>query len=313
MYKIQRANFEIFPDKLFSFAQFDDFLLDDTYLYLRTYGHEGHYLFDKNLSDFENMIQATIRFINSVLSAEKIKSFSENVNPSAIILPVHGFRYLGCVHKTYVFETDNTSSNLMTILTTLKLHHKLGMDFSFGCHQKTTVSRNASSTIHRLSNPTPLDADIIKDREYIAFDDHIYSGSTVANLIGTVIAKHGKCRTVMCLAANPIVKKLKLQPETLGKIRNNPLYATLENQWRDLFGFDFAGLTEVEASLLLENYVDQNINIMDEIAKYKKSEYITTYDKSLWPKLTAKETYNSLAELEMPGYGLKLINTVKRT
>ena len=130
MYKYKRADFNTFPDNLFSFAEFDDFLVDDTYLYLRTYGHEGRYIFDKGMTPFENMIQATIKFINSVLTPDKIKLFSQNVNSDAIILPVHGFRYLGCENRTYTFATDNTSSNLMTILTTIKLHHALGMEFS---------------------------------------------------------------------------------------------------------------------------------------------------------------------------------------
>lgn len=313
MHKIQRVNFNIFPNKLFAFAKFDEFLVDDTYLYLRTYGHEGKYVFDSSISPFENMIQATIRFINSVLTPERMQLFAQNVNPSAVILPVHGFHYLGCKNQVYTFETDNTSSNLMTILTTIKLHHTLGMDYSFSCRQLEKVSRNASSLIHRIANPTPFDADIVKGKEYITFDDHIHSGSTVANLLGVIAAKQGQCNTIMCLATNPIVKKLKLRQSTLDKIRTNPLYSSLESKWVDLFGFDFSGLTEVEAKLLLNNYVKKNIDVVDEIKKYDPARYVPTYDKSLWPVLSAMETYNSLSELGMPGYGIKLINTVQKT
>ena len=312
MYKINRTTYKTFPNQLFAFGTFDDFLSDDTYLYLRTYGHEGKYAGDPNLTSFENMIQATIKFVDSVLTPEKLTEFKKKMGSSAIILPVHGFKYKGLTDSNYVFETKDTSSNLMTILAAIKIHHFVGNPISFSCRQKETVTRNASSTIHRISSPTVLKADIKKNVEYIAFDDHIYSGSTVANLVGEIIKGCAKCNKIICLATNPIVKVLKLKKETLDAIKKDPLHASIEQEWKKYFGFGYDGLTEVEANLLIENFVKKKINVMSEIKEYKKQKYVPTYDKSLWPKLKETVTYNNLADLGLPNYGIKIINKIKK-
>lgn len=312
MNKIYRANYNIYPSKLYKFSSFEEFLKNDTYLYLRTYGHEGSYQFNDSLSSFENMIQATIEFVDSVLTNEKLQNFYYNINESAKILPVHGFKYLGLHNKTYIFETYDISSNLMTILSTIKIHHFLGADFCFSCKQENQVSRNASSAIHRLASPNKLTADIIKSQEYIVFDDHIYSGSTVSNLVGDVIKKGGICETIMCLATNPIVKKLKLTEESLNIIKNDYVYKSLEAEWVKLFGFSYDGLTEVEATILIDNFINKNINILDEINRHHTEKYIPTYDRSLWPILSQNETYNSLSSMGIPKYGIKIINCLDK-
>ena len=43
---------------------------------------------------------------------------------------------------------------------------------------------------------------------------------------------------------------------------------------------------------------------MSEIKEYKKQKYVPTYDKSLWPKLKETVTYNNLADLGLPNYGI---------
>jgi len=253
--QIFRISAQSFPRRLSAVTVFDEFLKDDTYLFLRTYATEGSFKHNPNRSAFENIADATVEFISSVYSTEARiqrvqKDFPELVGNDACIVPVHAYQFIEINDSEYVFKVGTAGLNLMTLIASILLLEKTNIDIDFGITQNDSNSRNASTDRHRFMCPTSFKGNVTTGKKYVVFDDHIKTGNTVANLAGHIHVGGGEVLGFYTFSCNEIaLDGLYLDEVKLMALREQ-MFAGAEGLFRREFGYGFDGLTRVEANLL---------------------------------------------------------------
>jgi hypothetical protein len=290
-------------------SSFANFLKNDTYLFLRTYNNEGHYELNESKSDFENIADATIKFLKDVFSDKSIMDNTEryikDLPKKSYIVPVHGYIFNKKKDNVYEFKKTKSGSNLISLITTIFLSEKYNINYDFNIRQSESVSRNASCDMHRFMFPTTFEGTVTKNRNYVVLDDHIKTGSTIANLVGHIHKYNSNHVGIMTLAMNEIaLKGLSLNKSNLDNL-NNKFSNHLDN-FSNLFGYDFSYLTDVEASML-SNILQENLDPFNRLSNYRKNPENGMFIKDpMFKSEPIEETLISLKELGLSSF-IKII------
>lgn len=275
------------PDYFYTIANFEEFLKDETYLFLRTHDAEGHYKFNESLSKFENISQATVSFLSRVLTFQRIQDFRADLlnsfnDPDIIIAPVHAYNYLGTEKKDFVFRLTSNGSNLMSLLSSLVFQEIANLKVDFGFNQGNKPTRNASSDLHRMSFPVSFKGAAIKNGSYIVFDDHVKTGSTIASLAGHIYKSGGCVKGYAALSKNPVVLSFKQRLETQHKLKSHPAYNGVASQWKNTFGYEIEELTDPETIVVYNLLEEHGGNLLNALNKYRSNPDGPFYPKPQW-------------------------------
>jgi len=277
---------EDLSENIYAITTFDEFLKDETYLFLRTHDAEGHYPFDKARSAFSNIAQATIDFLGRTLTPDRMNKlnvyWNENFDESTYIVPVHSYSFEQKIGTDYIFRLTGSGSNLMSILSTIAFQELAGIKIDFGFQQQDKFTRNASGDLHRLAFPVGFDGEVKKDKSYVVFDDHIKTGSTVANLAGYIHAAGGPVKGFMALSLNPIVQAFSQRQSTWEKLLTHPNFINTNEFWQNNFGFSLDCLTDPEALLLLDLLDRYKENLPAQLREYQRNPDPPFYPKPEW-------------------------------
>ena len=280
---------------MYTITDFEEFLQNETYLFLRTHDAEGHYKFNNKKSSYGNVALATVDFLQQTLTAErlrKLKEFwSENFQKdNSFLVPAHSYFYMDRSDKEIIVKLSDTGSNLMSLISSIVFEHHCSIDVDYGFRQVNKVTRNASSDLHRFSFQVGFEGNASKDVEYVVFDDHIKTGSTVSNLAGLIDNQGGIIKAFMALSANPIVVSFRQTDITWSKLSSIDDFIELNDFWQFHFGYPLEALTDTEAKLFIGLKDTMGNSIQKKILEYKDSPEAPVYPKPIWWAETIAET-----------------------
>ncbi|HEY1034024.1 MAG TPA: PLxRFG domain-containing protein [Pseudoxanthomonas sp.] len=130
------------------------------------------------------------------------------------------------------------------------LANKLGLKVDDGIVQASKVSRGGADGASRLGRQPKFAGAVAPGQEYLLLDDTLTQGGTLAQLKTHIEDAGGKVLLVSALTGKDYSRKIALSPATLGRLRDR--FGSIENWWRDTFGYGFEGFTESEAGYLLK-------------------------------------------------------------
>ena len=117
--------------------------------------------------------------------------------------------------------------------------------------QANRVSHTGSSGYHRLATPPLFAGDVIVGEDYLIVDDFVGQGGTLANIRGYIEFNGGHVIGMVALTGQRRSAIIAVATKTLQALRAK--HETLEDWWREVFGYGFALLTESEARYLLNS------------------------------------------------------------
>jgi hypothetical protein len=142
--------------------------------------------------------------------------------------------------------------NLIPDAMAHELARLLGLTVTTEILQTNTVGHTRASGYHRLVFQPTFAGDVERGRSYLAIDDHVGLGGTLANLRGHVEAEGGRVIAATTMSASRRSEILALRPETHQSLREKH-GDPLEQLWQEQFGFGLDRLTEAEAGYLLRS------------------------------------------------------------
>jgi hypothetical protein len=142
--------------------------------------------------------------------------------------------------------------NLIPDAMAHEVGRQLGLPVTTEIIQTNTVGHTRASGYHRLAFQPTFAGDVERGRTYLAVDDHVGLGGTLANLRGHVETEGGHLVAATTMSASRRSEVLALRPETLQALREKH-GEPLEQLWQDQFGFGLDRLTDAEAGYLLRS------------------------------------------------------------
>ena len=142
--------------------------------------------------------------------------------------------------------------NLIPDAMAHELARELGLPVTTEIVQTNTVGHTRANGYHRLAFQPTFAGEVTRDHEYIAVDDHVGLGGTLANLRGHIEGEGGHVIAATTMSASRRSEVLALRPETLQALRAKH-GKPLEDLWQEQFGFGLDHLTEAEAGYLLRS------------------------------------------------------------
>ena len=128
----------------------------------------------------------------------------------------------------------------------------LGLEVTTEIVQTNTVGHTRASGYHRLVHQPAFDGEVVKGGEYLAVDDPVGLGSTLANLRGYLEAQGARLIGATTMSASRQSEVLALHAETLHGLKEKHGEA-LEQLWQTALGFGLERLTEAEAGYLFRS------------------------------------------------------------
>ena len=129
------------------------------------------------------------------------------------------------------------------------LAHRLGTTVDRSIVQSEKVARSNADAMGRLANQPTFEGTIEPGRQYVLLDDTLTQGGTLAQLKTNIERQGGQVILATALTGKEYSRKLALDPQTLGKVRER--FGRIEGWWRREFGYGFDGLTQSEARTVL--------------------------------------------------------------
>lgn len=152
-------------------------------------------------------------------------------------------------HLLAVHALETEGMNAIPRIFSGILAKLLDLTLADGIIQINRVTHTGADGYHRLAFPALFGGDVGR-REYFLVDDFIGQGGTLANLRGFVESKGGSVLGATVLTGKAYSAKLKLENETLHKLRLKH-GSEFEEWWTFTFGYGFERLTESEARYLI--------------------------------------------------------------
>jgi len=150
-----------------------------------------------------------------------------------------------------VHALEQAGMNAIPRVLARQIAQHLGLALESGILQRNRVSHTKADGYHRLAFPPVFEGET-KEVNYILVDDFVGQGGTLANLRGHVETRGGKVVGALSLAGQHRSSKLRLENETLGKVREKH-GNQLEEWWISTFGYGLDRLTESEAAYLFRS------------------------------------------------------------
>jgi hypothetical protein len=148
-----------------------------------------------------------------------------------------------------VHAVESDGINCLPATFAAALGGRLRLDVEAGIVQANVVAHTGADEWQRIVRPALFDGEVEAGRDYVVLDDFVGQGGTLANLRGHVLAGGGRVIAAAALAGRKGGATLAVQPGTLTALRTR--YETIEETWRQTFGYRFDCLTEQEAQGLL--------------------------------------------------------------
>lgn len=149
-----------------------------------------------------------------------------------------------------VLAAEAAGNNRIPQAAAYVLAKKLDLKVDDGIVQASKVNRGGADGLSRLGRQPKFEGPVTPGQEYLLLDDTLTQGGTVAQLKTHIEDAGGKVLLVSALTGRDYSRKIALSPETLGRLRDR--FGSIENWWRDTFGYGFEGFTESEAAYLLK-------------------------------------------------------------
>lgn len=148
-----------------------------------------------------------------------------------------------------VHARESTGDNKIPAAAADVLARKLGADVNDHIVQAEKVGRGTGDAVHRLANQPTFTGDVQPGRDYVLLDDTLTQGGTLAQLKTHIEREGGRVVLATALTGKDYSRKLSLDPDTLGNVRDR--FGRIEGWWKRRFGYGFEGLTESEARAML--------------------------------------------------------------
>lgn len=175
--------------------------------------------------------QVALHLVNDALCTT-VRQIAAGDDP--IIQPVHAIEATG----------RNKIPHAAAKLLSIHLGHEVGCDII----QASSPKRTAMAGLERIFNRPVFSGDVEPGRAYILIDDTLTQGGTFAALEQHIVAGGGKVIGAIALTGKQYGSCLRLQEETLDKLRG--AYGDLEARFQEQTGYGFDQLTESEARYL---------------------------------------------------------------
>ena len=144
---------------------------------------------------------------------------------------------------------ESTGNNKIPTMAAEVLAKKIGGEANHEITQIDKVSRGGSDAMHRLANQPRFAGEVERGRDYILLDDTLGQGGTLAQLKTHIEREGGRVVLATALTGKDYSRKLALDPDTLGKVRER--FGRIEGWFKREFGYGYDGLTESEARTML--------------------------------------------------------------
>lgn len=131
------------------------------------------------------------------------------------------------------------------------LSQQLGWPADSGIIQTNIVGHTGADGFSRLARQAAFDGDVAAGSYYLLVDDFIGQGGTLANLRSHIIQGGGIVLGATVLTGKPHSANMALTEQTLEQLRLKH-GTSIEDWWRQQFGFRFDCLTESEARYLFK-------------------------------------------------------------
>lgn len=148
-----------------------------------------------------------------------------------------------------VVAREATGNNRIPDAAAEVLAHQLGTTVDHDLIQAEKVGRGGADAMHRLANQPTFDGPVKAGQDYVLLDDTLAQGGTLAQLKTHIERGGGRVVLATALTGKDYSRKLALDSETLGQVRER--FGRIEGWWRRHFGYGFDGLTESEARTIL--------------------------------------------------------------
>lgn len=181
---------------------------------------------------------AALRLAQDVVSSDYVQAIKDALPQGAkpVVVPV--------------LAMEATGNNRIPQAAAHVLANKLGLKVDDGIVQASKVSRGGADGASRLGRQPKFAGAVTPGQEYLLVDDTLTQGGTLAQLKTHIEDAGGKVLLVSALTGKDFSRKIALSPATLGRLRDR--FGSIENWWRDTFGYGFEGFTESEARYLLK-------------------------------------------------------------
>nr|WP_299241355.1 LPD38 domain-containing protein [uncultured Halomonas sp.] len=147
-----------------------------------------------------------------------------------------------------VLAREDAGDNRIPQAAAQVLASRLGLEVSDEAVQVQKVSRTSASALERLGRQPTFDGQV-EPGDYILIDDTLTQGGTLAQLKTHIEDQGGRVLAVTALTGKQYSRKLAIDPSIIEQVRDR--FGSIENWWRDTFGYGFEGLTQSEARTLL--------------------------------------------------------------
>lgn len=147
-----------------------------------------------------------------------------------------------------VHAVEYAGMNAIPRVMARQLAQQFDLVLESGIVQINRVTHTRADGYHRLAFPAVFDGALMI-ADYLLIDDFVGQGGTLANLRGHVESQGGKVVGAISLAGQRRSAQLRLNGETLQKLRGKH-GEQLEEWWHSAFGYGLDRLTESEAAYL---------------------------------------------------------------
>jgi hypothetical protein len=161
----------------------------------------------------------------------------------------------GIKYPVLVAPKKENGSNVLPSAAAQYISEMLDLEFDTGVIQLPGGKRKEARSLNRLFNFPRFAGEVRRGRHYIAFDDMIGTGATLAEIRSYILKNGGKYAFSCCLAsASGEDHLINNTPEQVSRIINS-LGQTLSDWFEKKAGTGLQTLTRVESFLLIDEKI----------------------------------------------------------
>lgn len=141
--------------------------------------------------------------------------------------------------------------NVLPAVLAQALHLLLGWELDLELVQANIVDHTGSVGFPHLAHQAVFDGKVQAGRSYVLVDDFVVQGGTLANLRGHILHQGGRVLAATVLTGNPSAAQLAPGRALIDELGGK--HGSIEQWWKDSFGYGFDCLTAAEAGFLATN------------------------------------------------------------
>lgn len=231
----------------------------------------------KNNADYElaksGDVEAATRLAKTLVTGNVIKNLKESIKNADLIVGVT--------------SVEQSGNNALPEAAAILIAEKLGIKYDQNVLQSTSPKRTGMNGLDRIFSRPVFDGDVVKDAGYIFVDDTITQGGTFAALSFHIKDGGGKVVANIALTGKEYSSKIAISNDQLMRVREK--FGDLENEFKQITGYGFDGLTSSEARYVTLGITSKQFRdrIIAESEKATRSSNQETTQSEVNPKETA--------------------------